>query len=503
MTREELVALVQSMSPAEQEKLNQDLDRLSHERHLQACRNDLHTFMRHMWRLDKFVDGWHIRESCRQFNRIANGEIHRLMINMPPRHSKSEQASIYLPAWYIGKFPTRKIIQATHTEELSTDFGRIVRNMIKSPAYQEIFPGVELARDNRAAGSWNTNKGGEYHALGISSAAAGKGADLFVIDDAHSEKQALSGDPNAFDQAWNWFGAGPMQRLQPGGSIVVNMTRWSKRDLCGRIWEDSSQRRLLHPWHVVKFPAIKDGQALWPEFWSIEELLEKKASMPPHHWDAQYQQEPTAKEGNLILREWWQKWEACDLNGQPKLPKFKFRIAAIDTAYTSRTSSDFNACTEWGVFDHDNRANVMLINAWKERIDFPTLKRRVLDMHKHRHPDALVVESKANGSALIDELRSMGIPVSDTTPTKETGDKRVRMTAVSDTFQSKFVWYVPGATSQMVVDEVSDFPYGTNDDLADTVAIAIKRFRDGGFVTLPVDQDWDYKPIQRRRVQYY
>jgi hypothetical protein len=242
------------------------------------------------------------------FERVAKGELKRLIVNMPPRHTKSEFASYLLPAWFLGQYPEKKVIQTAHTAELATGFGRKVRNLFQDESFKDIFPNVSLRADSKAAGRWNTNMGGDYFSIGVGGAVTGKGADLLIIDDPHSEQDAQSGAYNAevFDRVYEWYTSGPRQRLQPGGAIVIVMTRWHQRDLTGQILKASIERHGSDEWELIELPAIMpSGNALWPEFWQIEELETLKNELPVSKWSAQYQQDPTSEQGAIIKREWW------------------------------------------------------------------------------------------------------------------------------------------------------------------------------------------------------
>jgi hypothetical protein len=263
-------------------------------------------FAHHVY--ENFIEGRHHRIIAEKLERVARGELKRLIINMPPRHSKSEFASFLMPAWFLGRNPKLKIIQATHNTELAVRFGRKVRDLIDDPKYKEIFPKTNLKEDNKGAGKWGTSVGGEYFAAGVGAAVTGRGADLFIIDDPHSEQDALS--ETAFDHAYEWYTSGPRQRLQPGGSIILVMTRWGKKDLTGRLLAQQNSDIMSDKWEVVEFPAIMpSGSPLWPEFWEKDALLSIKASLPVGKWSAQWQQQPTSSESAIIKREWWQSWE--------------------------------------------------------------------------------------------------------------------------------------------------------------------------------------------------
>jgi hypothetical protein len=244
-----------------------------------------------------FIAGRHHARMAEAFERVARGECKRLIINMPPRHTKSEFASYLLPAWFLGKFPHKKVIQASHTAELAVGFGRKVRNLVDSEAYRSIFPNLTLSADSKAAGRWNTSKGGDYFAIGVGGAVTGKGADVLIIDDPHSEQEAALAqiNPDIYDKVYEWYTSGPRQRLQPGGSIVIVMTRWSLRDLTGQVIKSSASRG-GDEWEVIEFPAIlPSGNPLWPEFWSKDELEALHTELPNSKWMAQYQQEPTSR----------------------------------------------------------------------------------------------------------------------------------------------------------------------------------------------------------------
>jgi predicted phage terminase large subunit-like protein len=401
----------------------------------------------------------------------------------------------------LGKYPHKKVIMASHTADLAVNFGRRVRNLVGSDSYKEIFPAVELQADSKSASRWGTNFNGEYFAIGVGGALAGRGADLFIIDDPHSEQDAKQGRADVFLPAWEWFQSGPIQRLMPGGAIIVVMTRWSKLDLTGQIVNHMVKNEDAEDWEIVDFPAIMpSGKPLWPEFWSLEELLAKKASLDVRYWNAQYLQQPTSEEGALIKREWWQIWEKDDP------PMCEFVIMSLDAAQEANNRADYNALTTWGVFfnEETNNYNIILLNSIKKRMEFPDLKKLVLEEYKEWEPDAFMVEKKSNGAALYQELRRMGVPVGEFTPGKGQ-DKISRVNAVSDLFSAGIVWAPEHRWAKEVIEECNDFPSGANDDLVDSTTLALLRFRQGGFIRLPSDEpedDFLYK-YGRRKAAYY
>jgi predicted phage terminase large subunit-like protein len=407
-----------------------------------------------------------------------------------------------LPAWFLGKFPNKKIIQCSNTAELAVGFGRKVRNLVDSEAYAKIFPSVHLRSDSKAAGRWSTNHNGEYFAIGVGGTVTGKGADLLIIDDPHSEQEAAiaATNPEVYDKVYEWYSSGPRQRLQPGGAIVIVMTRWAKRDLTGRILQ-AAQDRDGDKWEVIELPAIlPDEKPLWPQFWSYDELCALRNELPLSKWSAQYQQEPTSEEGAIVKRDWWQIWDS-DVP-----PRCEFLIQSWDTAFTKNERSDYSACTTWGVFYKDedpNDAHIILLDAFKKRMEFPELKQCALDSYKEWEPDAFIVEAKAAGAPLIYELRQMGIPVSEYSPSRG-NDKVVRLNSVSDLFASGKVWAPPTRWAEEVIEEMASFPNSEHDDLVDSSTQALIRFRKGGFIRLQSDEPEDiiYFKSKRRNAYY-
>ena len=448
-----------------------------------------------------FISGRHHKIMASAFERVAKGELKRLIINMPPRHTKSEFASYLLPAWFLGKYPHKKVIQTSHTAELAVGFGRKVRNLVDSEIYKSIFPSLSLQADSKAAGRWNTSKGGDYFAIGVGGAVTGKGADLLIIDDPHSEQEAALAvtSPEIYDKVYEWYTSGPRQRLQPGGAIVIVMTRWAMRDLTGQVIKASAQRG-GEEWEVIEFPAIMpSGNPLWPEFWSLEELSALQEELPNAKWQAQYQQNPVGNEAAIIKRDWWKWWE------HERPPQCEYILQTWDTAFEKHQRADFSAGTTWGVFknpeDHD-QPNIILLNTYKKRVEWVDLKRDVLEEYREWEPDGMLIEKKATGAPLIYELRAMGIPVQEYTPSKGQ-DKIARLNSVSDIIASGKVWVPRTRWAEELVDEIAAFPAGDNDDLVDATTLALMRFRQGGFLRLPSDEREEPKFFRRRSSGFY
>jgi predicted phage terminase large subunit-like protein len=495
LTRKEIegyLKFADTAPPAERAKVQKllEFDRV------ERCRESYLFFVQQMWPI--FISGKHHAIMADAFERVARGDLKRLIINMPPRHTKSEFASYLLPSWFLGKFPEKKIIQTAHTAELATGFGRKVRNLVSSENYQKVFE-TKLSSDSKAAGRWNTHVGGDYFAIGVGGAVTGKGADLLIIDDPHSEQEAKQGNPAVFDNVYEWFTSGPRQRLQPGGAIIIVMTRWSKRDLTGQILKNAGKDG-VDQWEIIDFPAIMpSGTPLWPGFWSKTALEALKAELPVAKWEAQYQQNPTSEEGAIIKREQWSIWD------KDTPPPCEYIIQSWDTAFEKNNRADYSACTTWGVFQHPNkqgdmRPNIILLDAFKQRMEFPELKKQALELWQEWEPDTLIVEKRAAGAPLIYEMRKMGIPLSEFTPGKG-NDKISRVNAISDLFASGVVWCPETRWAEEVMDEMASFPNGDHDDLVDSSSQALMRFRQGGFIS--IDSDEPDEPVYRRRMEYY
>jgi predicted phage terminase large subunit-like protein len=495
LSKQELTSylqIVDKVSEADRKKIKAllEMDRV------QRCRESFLFFVRQMWPV--FISGKHHQIMADAFERVANGELKRLIINMPPRHTKSEFASFLLPAWFLGKFPEKKIIQTAHTAELAVGFGRKVRNLVSSEDYGKVFS-TKLSSDSKAAGRWNTDKGGDYFAIGVGGAVTGKGADLLIIDDPHSEQEAKQGNPAVYDSVYEWYTSGPRQRLQPGGAIIVVMTRWSKKDLTGQILKNSSKDG-TDDWEIIEFPAIlPSGTPLWPGFWSKEALESLKAELPVSKWEAQYQQNPTSEEGAIVKREYWKIWEG------ESPPSCEYIIQSWDTAFETSNRADYSACTTWGVFNREDRhgnmvPNIILLDALKERMEFPDLKRKAVEMYKEWSPDTTIIEKRAAGAPLVYELRKVGVPVSEYTPYKGQ-DKIARVNSIVDLFASGMVWRPDRRWAEEVAEEMAEFPYGEHDDLTDSASQALMRFRKGGFISIATDEQDEQ--IVRRRVGYY
>jgi predicted phage terminase large subunit-like protein len=490
------------MTLQEKMELFQDLEMRESRASLQAAKTNMLGFAQAVY--PGFKIGPHHRKLAKIFTDVVEGRKKRVIINIAPRMGKSEFSSYLFPAYFLGKYPEKKIIMGTHTAGLSEDFGRRVRNLIDSDEYRDVFPQTMVADDQKAAGKWSTSAGGQYYAAGVGGALAGRGADLFVIDDPHSEQDVKSNSRLAFDTAWSWFQTGPLQRLMPGGAIIVIMTRWSLLDLTGRLIDYQARNPEAIPWEIVELPAIlnedmDEEKSLWPEQWPLASLKATKASIEPRYWNAQYMQQPTAENSAIVGRKMWRIWES------EEPPTCEYIIQSWDTAFETKNNSDYSACTTWGIFyneEENDTPQLILLDAFKDRMAFPELKVVALKHYKEWEPDAFIVEKKAAGAPLIQELRAMGIPVQEFSPSRG-NDKTVRVNAVADLFSSGKVWAPDTRWAREVIEEMAAFPVGEHDDYVDTTTQALLRFRQGGFISLDTDEKDEPQYFRRKTYEYY
>lgn len=506
VSKAQIDAVIDSIPENQKQEILDLMARIDRAEARDSCQESFMSFVKRMW--PNFIEGRHHRIMAEAFEDIATGKLKRLIINMPPRHTKSEFASYLLPAWILGRSPDKKVIQASHTADLAVGFGRKVRNLVGSAEYNEIFPNTSLSADSTASGRWSTSAKGEYYAIGVGGAIAGRGADLYIIDDPHSEQDLQTGDPGTvFNRAYDWYTSGPRQRLQPNGAIVIVMTRWDQRDLTAKIVNQAAKAGSLDEWRIIEFPMeMPSGEPVWPEYWDKEHMEAIKRDLPKSAWLGQYQQKPTSEEGAIVKRDWWKVWP----HEEP--PSCDYVIQTWDTAYLKTQIADFSACTTWGVFkttdpNDETRTvnNLILLDAWQGRVEFPELKRKAIKSYNQWTPDAFIVEAKATGPALIQELRAMGIPVSEHRVTRGTrnapNDKRHRLSAISDIFESGLVWRPDTMYADDIVEQMASYPNSTNDDLMDTGIMAVERFRRGGFITL--ESDYEQETFRPRKAAYY
>ena len=490
LTRNELQGLlrrIDTLSDVELTQLYTQLDAYEVAVKQEAARRDLLSFCQYMD--PDFIVGPHHVILAEKLTELALGNTKRLAISMPPRMGKSRMCSQLFPAWYLGKFPKHHIIGTSNTSSLAEDnIGRVIRDIIMTDLYHDLYPETVIRSDLSGAGRWMTTSGGAAYFVGTGGALAGRGASLLVIDDPHSEND-LKGNAEAnFDNAWLWYQSGPRQRLMAGGKILLIHTRWSKRDMIGRVLDQAAKNEGGDEWEYLELPAIlPNGESLWPERFPVADLKRTQASMAPWLWSSQYQQQPVNAESAVVKREYFKRW----VNAEPKC---SYILGALDTAMEATTRSDFNALTVWGVFklpkdeyNDDAPHQIILLDVLKRRMEYPELKKTTIDWYKDWVMDCLVIERKNSGASLIQDLATTGLIANSFRP--GTTDKISRLNSVIDIIAAGLVWVPDGFNwAEEFMDEICGFPGEPNDDLVDSMVMALLRFREGGFITLP--DDW-------------
>ena len=441
------------------------------------------------FQMDNYLSPPHIKLLASKLEAVERGDIKRLAIFMPPRHGKSILTSEFFPAWYLGRNPDKYIICSTYAQDLADDFGRKVRNQLQDKTYTDIFPDAEISTDSSSMRRFNTTKGGVYYAVGAGSAITGRGAHLLLIDDpikGREEADSAAMRKNLLD----WYRATAYTRLMPNGSVVLIQTRWHEDDLAGWILKETGHEG----WDVVEFPAIlneraatmldlKEGDPLWEESYPLQRLQEIKKTIGTREWSSLYAQKPSIEEGNIIKRWWWKNWT------RENPPEMDYILQSWDTAYTVTETSDYSACTTWGVFSGEGGYNLYLIHSFREKLTFPELKKQAVHLYNELQPDLVLVEAKASGWSLVQELMRTGIPITPFNPKKM--DKLARVHSVAPLFEGGRVWFPDTDESADVMNQFAMFPNTKHDDLVDSTTQALLRLRKGWMVSHPQDAPYE------------
>lgn len=397
---------------------------------------------------------------------VERGEIPRLMIFMPPRHGKSLLGSQIFPAWFLGRHPDRLIITACYGQELADDFGRQVRNFVGSPIHHAIFPESRLADDSTSLRRFNMTAGGSYFAVGRGGPITGRGAHLLLIDDPLKDAEEANSE-TIRRQLHEWYSSVAYPRLQPGGAVVLVSTRWHEDDLAGHLL-----RRDPRGWVVLSLPAIAEvddsfrraGEALWPEKYPIKELEEKRAVIGGRTFDSLYQQHPSKAEGAIFKREWWRYVR--------EFPAFRRIVQSWDTAFKTGAENDYSVCTTWAEGDN----GYYLLWFWRGRVEFPELKKRVSWLAEQWKPSVILVEDRASGQSLVQELRHASpLPIIQVKVDK---DKLARAEAITPLIEAGRV-FLPESAPWLndFVNELAAFPTGAHDDAVDSTTQALNYLR--------------------------
>jgi predicted phage terminase large subunit-like protein len=467
-----------------------------------------------------FKMGKHIELLCQKLQGVVDGNVKRLMVFLPPRSSKSLICSKLFPAWYIGNFSNHEIMSVSHSDQLASDFGRTVRDIVNTTRFQRIFKGVSLRSDVKAAGKWKTNKHGSYYAAGVRSQVAGRGANVALLDDVMSEEDSFSEAGRRYIK--EWYPAGLRTRLMPNGSIIIINTRYHYDDLCGWLLkQEQNAEAYTYPWEVISIPAwldetaaellqLPEGSSYFPE-WKTDEILkideqEIRASNGARYWNSLYMQDPSPDDGGIIKKKWFQWWD------YEEPPVCQFIIQTYDTAFSTRKTADYSVIQTWGIFsDHVETeeggevlvSNLILLGNTRGRFEYPELRRIAQDLYKQYRPDVCIIEKKASGQSLIQDMRRAGLPVLDYLPDR---DKVARVYASTPLMESKRVWIPKDKVwADDLFSECMSFPNGSHDDQVDCMTMAIHYMKDSWNLIHPEDPNWedDTNHRKQKRIAYW
>ena len=464
-----------------------------------------------------WIMGRHIHLIADRLQKVESGEIKRLMVFLPPRSSKSVICSKLFPAWYVGRHPQHEILTVSHSDQLASDFGRSVRDLVNYDLFNTVFPDVTLRSDVRAAGKWKTNQGGTYYAAGVRSQIAGRGAHVAILDDVMSEEDSFSETGRRYVK--EWYPSGLRTRIMPNGSIVIINTRYHEDDLCGWLLRQESQIELENKWEVIKIPAWVDepsskmlnlpvGSSYFPE-WKPSEILkndeeEIKASNGSRYWESLYMQNPVPDTGGIIKKKWLKWWD------YDEPPPCDYIIQTYDTAFSTKTTADFSVIQTWGIFEHMETdstgrenwvSNLILLGNEKGRFDYPALRTKAQELYDYHKPDVCIIEKKASGQSLIQDLRRAGLPVLDYIPDR---DKTARVYAATPLMEAGRVWLPKGYEwSDDLYGEAITFPNARHDDQVDAMTMAIHYMKESWNLLHPDDPDYEEGYERKKRVAYW
>ncbi len=435
-----------------------------------AARDNLLAYAVGMWK--NYRTPPHIELLASKLQAVERGEIKRLMVFMPPRHGKSNLGSEIFPAWYLGRKPHHQVLFTTYGQDLADGFGRKVRNAVASPQHVRSFPDCKLAQDSASAKRFNTEAGGVYYAVGAGGAVTGRGADLLLIDDPLKNREEADSRLMR-DKLWDWYASTAYTRLMPGGAVVVIQTRWHEDDLSGRLLRGDEN------WEVINLPAIAEhgdalgrspGQALWPDQYDVPALATIRSTIGEREFAALYQQRPAPLEGALFRRDWIVRGKA---------PRSGTRIAmGVDLAISTKDSADYTALV---VMARDEFGKLYVLDAVRERVDFPNALRLIRNVADKWKPQQITIEQVAFQAVVVQELlRQTTLPIRGVVPDK---DKMTRAQPLALRYEQGLVFHEE--LPSWFEDELLAFPNAQHDDSVDALVYAyqsVMRMGAGGAV---------------------
>ena len=440
-----------------------------------------------------FTPAKHHRLLLTELERIEAENDGNLAVFMPPGSAKSTYSSVIFPAWFIGRNPDRLIICASHTSDLAEDFSRRVRSIIQGPEFQRAFPECRLDPASSAVGKWNTTAGGGLYAVGVGGAITGRRADLVVIDDPIKGRQDADSELIR-NRLWEWYSNDLLTRCKPSCPKILIQTRWHADDLAGRLEQDELTGG--DHWHRINLPMIAEandplgrevGERLWPDYFTDKMI--RTAKRDKRKWAALYQQRPDIDGGNVLKAHWWRVWPE-----KKELPEFLHTFLSWDTAYSTEGEklSSHSAMTAWGVFwlEQEEEHALMCMRAWNGQVDYPALRRMAKEFDLQVQPDAHLIEKKASGQSLVQDLRRTRIHVRTYQPDR---DKITRAYAVQPILEAGRVWVPERKWAQRLIGYCAQFPRGAppSSDYTDTVTQALLYLQRGWWVEHPDDAEED------------
>ncbi len=471
----------------------------------EKARRSLSCFIRHFWRYidpSEYIPGWHIDAICEHLQAVSDGSIRRLIINIPPRHMKSIATAVAWPAWDWVDTPERRFLFASYAQFLSVRDSAKCRRLIQSPLYQQSYGNrFELSGDQNTKIRFENGKNGYRIATSVGGVLTGEGGDIVVVDDAHNVGEVESDTMR--QTVLDWWDEAMSTRLNnpKTGAFVIIMQRVHHNDLVGHIlaknqdWDHlclPAEHETSHPTPSktrlnFKDPRKKRGQLLCPERFGREHIDELKTTLGTYAAAGQLQQRPSPEEGGILKRRHWRIWPK-----QNGIPVCEWVMQSYDTAYSEKDMerNSYSARTTWGIFRHPKRGHncALLLDVWRDHCDYPKLRKKAQKdyaraPHFDRAVDEVLIEKKASGQSLIQDLRGAGIPIRTYQPDR---DKVARAYSIQALFEAELIYYLEGDTdASIVIDECSQFPTGVSDDLVDTCTQAWIRLRTMGLLVHP------------------
>ena len=457
-----------------------------------------------------FHDNWHIDAISEHLQAVVEGDIKRLIINIPPRHMKSISVAVALPAWTWTIQPEKRFLFASYASSLSVRDSVKCRRLISSPWYQHHFGDkFDLTGDQNQKQRFENDKTGMRIATSVDGALTGEGGDIIVIDDPHNVREAESSAVR--EGVLDWWDQAMQTRLNDPktGAFVIIMQRVHENDLTGHIlanehddWDHlclPARYEIGHPSETkssLSFtdPRTKEGELLWPERIDEQTLANLERSLGTYAAAGQLQQRPMPKGGGILRAEWWVPWESDDL------PEIEYVMQSYDTAFSTKEKSSYSARTTWGVFRKNGQINVIVIEMWYDRVTYPELRTLAQEAYEEWQPDAVMIEKKASGQSLLQDLRMAGVPVIEYNPDR---DKEARAHASSALLEDGRIYFPANKKwAKDLIDICAAFPAGDNDDIVDTCTQAWLRLRKGWFISHSTDYE-DDEPTETRRITLY